>query len=217
MNRVLTRPGVVLLAAALFVRCAWVVIEWVQTGAALSYPDEELHWQLARNLVSQGALVSADGRFAARMPGYPLFLAAFAWMGESGLLLARLAQAALGAWTVWIVYHLTRRTWGPPAGIAAALLVCCDPFLVFFSNLLLTETLFVLLAIALLHVASPGAALRRDVPGATRTPWGVGMLGAAAIMVRPSAAGVGSAVVGLHCGGSGVIHAEPGLGWPSGQ
>jgi hypothetical protein len=64
------------------------------------------------------------------------------------------------------------------------LLVCCDPFAIFFGNLLLTEVLFTLLAIAL--SACAWAAFAR--PGTAR--WsllGVALLGPAALLTRPSA------------------------------
>ena len=174
------------MAAALVLRCAWVLVNWAQSGAALAYPDEDLHWQLARNLVSQGALVSDSGLYAARMPGYPLFLALFAWAGDTGVLLARLAQCVLGAATVGFVYSLTRRVCGTRAAIVAAGLVCIDPFLIFFSNLLLTEVFFVALAAWLLYAAVALVADDRQGRGAV---WSVGLLGVAAVMVRPSAAG----------------------------
>ena len=128
MKRLWTRPDVVLVAAALVLRCAWVLIKWMQSGAAFAYPDEELHWQLATNLVSQGAMVSDSGLYAARMPGYPLFLAAFAWLGESGVLAARLTQCVLGAATVWIVQGLTLRICGTRAAIVTAALVALIRF-----------------------------------------------------------------------------------------
>ena len=133
-----SRPNLIwlLCGAALALRAGWIVFRWTTHGASLDYPDEDLHWQLASNLVQHGALVSEDGRFAARMPLYPLFLALFAGFGQIGVLLARLAQAVLGAATVWLVCRWASAALGPRAALVAGLLVCCDPFGVFFSNLL---------------------------------------------------------------------------------
>jgi hypothetical protein len=81
---------------ALTLRAGWVLYRWVAGGAESAYPDEDVHWQLARNLVHHGWLITDDGRLAARMPLYPLFLALFAGLGTSGVLIARLAQAEIG-------------------------------------------------------------------------------------------------------------------------
>ena len=147
----LDRPAVgwLIFAAALLLRAGWVSYGWNQAGPALEFDDEPLHWQLATNLVERGELVTDDGRRAARMPVYPLFLALFAWMGQSGILVARLTQALLGAVTALLAYHLARKALGTRAGLVAGLLVCCDPYAIFFANLLLTEVLFIIFAVGL--------------------------------------------------------------------
>lgn len=175
--------GLVLLALVL--RGGWVMYRWTNHGAAFEYPDEELHWQLATHLVRDGALVTDDGRFAARMPLYPLFLAPWAALGSVGVLLARLAQAVVGAAVVVVAHRLAHAVAGRRAARVAGLLVACDPFGVFFCNLLLTETLFTFLAIAL--TACARAVMTRP-PGDWRAWSGVAAIGAAAVLTRPSAA-----------------------------
>ncbi len=182
-----TGLGVAIFAVALLLRAAWVLLRWSKTGAAFEFPDEELHWQLARNLVNEGALVSDAGRYAARMPVYPLFLALFAWAGETGILIARLAQALLGALTTWIVYSFANKALGRRAALVAGALVCLDPYTIFFTNLLLTEVLFIFFAVTLTACAWP---LITDPAKAPRAAaWSVAVFGAAAIMTRPSAVG----------------------------
>ena len=179
--------GGLICLTALAVRAAWVLYRWSQDGAALEYPDEELHWQLARNLITDGALVSDDGRFAARMPLYPLFLALFAWSGSIGVLSARIAQALLGAATVWIVHAFMRKRFDRRAADVAAGLFCVDPFTIFFSNLLLTEILYVFLSVALIICA--WSLFTDPAQAKFRAVLGVAVLGLAALMTRPSAAG----------------------------
>lgn len=176
--------GLALLALGL--RAGWVAYRWTGHGAAFEYPDEELHWQLAAHLVHDGSLVTEDGRFAARMPLYPLFLAPCAVLGSVGVLLARLAQAVVGAATVIVAHRLARAAAGPRAALIGGLLVACDPFGIFFGNLLLTETLFTFLGVAL--TACAWAVMTRS-PGNWRAWSGVAAIGAAAILTRPSAAG----------------------------
>jgi len=187
MRRYRLDPGVVVFAAAAVLRVAWVLVRWSQAGPALEFSDEQLHWQLATNLVEQGTLVSDDGRYAARMPMYPLFLALFAWLGEVGILLARLAQALLGAAAAWAVFRLADAALGRRAAWVAGTLACCDPYAIFFTNLLLTEVPFALIAVGL--VASAWRLIAQRGERDRLAVVGVALLGAAAVLTRPSAAG----------------------------
>lgn len=171
---------------ALVLRAGWIAYRWSSHGAAFEYPDEELHWQLAAHLVHDGSLVTDDGRFAARMPLYPLFLAPWAALGSAGVLGARFAQAIVGAAVVVMAHRLAHAVAGRRAARVAGLLVACDPFGVFFSNLLLTETLFTFLGVALTACAWAVAARR---PGSWLAWGGVALTGAGAVLTRPAAAG----------------------------
>ena len=181
------RIGWFVVLVALGLRCGWIIVDQVRTGVTLDYPDETLHWSLAENLVTRGALVSHDGLYASRMPIYPLFLALFAWLGEAGLLAVRLAQALIGALTAGLVYRLGRRAVGPTVGLVGGLLVAVDPFQIFFSNLLLTEVLFTWIGVGLVYCA--WLLLQRQFEVAFTGLIGVVLLGPAAVLTRPSAAG----------------------------
>ncbi len=148
-----TQTGLLVFLVALVLRAGWVGLQWQQHGAKLDYPDEQLHWQLATNLVQRGTMVTDDGRYAARMPAYPLFLAPFAATGPSGILGARLLQALLGALTAGIAWRTAHAAGGARAAFVAGLLVACDPYSVFSANLLLTEVLFTLALVALVASA----------------------------------------------------------------
>ena len=183
------RVGLLLLIAALTLRAGWVLYRWHADGPdAALYPDEELHWQLASNLVERGEMVSDDGRYAVRMPVYPLFLAAFASIGHYGILAARLGQALVGALATYLAYRFARTALGPRPALFAGLLVCCDPFTVFLCNTLLTEAVFTPILLALTTCA--WYVVRR----ADRTPLlmlvGVAVLGPILMMTRASAAGL---------------------------
>ncbi len=187
MRRAQPRLPALIFIGALLLRAGWVLWRWHHAGAATEFDDENLHWQLARHLVVDGSLVSDDGRYAARMPLYPLFLALFAAWRETGVLAARLAQALLGAATAWMACRLARRALGRKAAIVAGVLVAIDPFGIFFCNLLLTEVLFSAIAVGLvacawLVLAEPGADEQFSAVG-------VALLGAAAVLTRPSSAG----------------------------
>ncbi|MBN2446075.1 MAG: glycosyltransferase family 39 protein [Phycisphaerae bacterium] len=185
MNAAKSGWGYSIFIVALTLRLVWVVVWSMHQGAELKFPDEELHWQLARNLVHNGSLVSDDGRYAARMPLYPLFLAGFAWAGQFGMGAARLAQALMGAATAWLAFMITHRPFGNRAAVIAGLLVACDPYGVFFCGLLLTEVLFTFVSVALVYAAWLVARQTREGPGMV----GLALLGPLAILTRPSSAG----------------------------
>lgn len=198
------RTLLLVFAVALVLRGGWVLVRWQSRGPTLEFPDEQIHWQLARNLATRGELVTDDGRYASRMPGYPLFLLPFAPLGTTGILAAQLAQAVIGAATAVAVASFARRaahgSEPPPAddarhggrppsagdavGLIAGALVAVDPYAIFFSALLLTEVVFTLEAVLL--VASAASWWRRSSRSNTA---GVALCGMAAIMTRPSAAG----------------------------
>lgn len=177
--------GWLLFGGALALRIGWIALRWLRDGPQLEFDDERLHWDLACNLIQNGELVSADGRYAARMPVYPLFLALFAGLGQTGILVARLTQALLGAASTLLAYRFANRVLGPQAALLAGLLVCCDPYAIFFANLLLTETPFILIGLGLTACAWHLTAQTKH----QLAPLGVALLGSAAVLTRPSAAG----------------------------
>ena len=185
MNRLRGVQPWLLFVVALLLRAGWVGYGWMQRGPELTYDDESLHWQLATNLVRHGALVSDDGRYAARMPLYPLFLAALAGAGDAGILLARLAQAVLGACGVVLLAGWARAAGGERSALVAGVLAALDPFAVFFSNLLLSEVPFTFLLIVFLRAAW---SLAQPEAATWRAAIVLALSGAALVMTRPSVA-----------------------------
>ncbi len=149
---------ITLFVVAAGLRAGWVSLKYTgQQSPIHEYPDEKAYWDASRSLAAGKGLVDEFGYRATYMPGYPAFLAMFPGGGNSpansGLYWARLIQAILGALAAPGAYVLAAR-WlslagaesehagsGGTAPFLAGLAVACDPFLVFFSGLLLTETL----------------------------------------------------------------------------
>lgn len=195
-----------LLAASL--RLGWVVARWGPAGRAehLDYPDEDAYVLGARFLAAGEGLIDEFGYRATYMPGYPAFLAVFQGLPRP-LLWARMVQALLAAWVAPATFLLARRFLeGAPnrpgsgaadtapacpnggllvpvlAGLAAAF----DPFLVFFSGLLLTEALFAaVLVTAWVFLQTQVARPEQGFPVLTI---GAGLFLWLAILLRPSAA-----------------------------
>lgn len=202
MNRDNTGIALLLIVfvIALLIRLAWVVTRpaLAVPASALAFPDEREYWRLAMSVAAGHGLVDEFGYRATYMPAYPAFLSLFV-TAPNGLLLARVAQAVLGAAIVFPLFLLGLRIGGGRAAFAAAVLGAIDPFLVFgFSHLILTETLFATMLALGLALAWPGS----GAPRSGMENVFAGLAFAAAVYLRPSAAVLAIAwplVAGLCC------------------
>jgi 4-amino-4-deoxy-L-arabinose transferase-like glycosyltransferase len=119
---------------------------WVSTQRA--EPDERLgdqfeYLQVGRNLIAAHEFKLHDPRFdqdvyAFRSPGYPVLIAACGGIAR----VVRGVQVILDTSTVLAIYLLARRYLDPRPGLVAAAFVAFNPFLIYFTGLILTETLF---------------------------------------------------------------------------
>ena len=166
-----------LLAASLGVRLGWSFFSPSDEATLQKLPDQAVYLDLARNLLHHQGLVHIDERFATqvladRMPLYPLFLAAC----RANITAIRIVQSIIDTSTVLAIFLLARRFLSPWPSLLAAALVAFNPFLIYFSALILTETLFTaMLAWGMLLLTSSFTLV-----------FG-GLLLAASILVRPSA------------------------------
>jgi 4-amino-4-deoxy-L-arabinose transferase-like glycosyltransferase len=134
----------VILAAALFIRLAWGMSRPVDDATINLLPDQSGYLELGRNLLRGAGLNYFDERFgqtvhAARMPGYPAFVA----LCGGSVRAIRFVQSLLDTSTALAAYLLARRLLQNDfASLVAAALVAFNPFLVYFSALILTETLY---------------------------------------------------------------------------
>jgi len=148
MNR-FPRPVILLLLISLLVRLAWAAVQPSTDAQIDRLPDQREYLSLGRNLLHDGSLSFVDPRFdqrlfAYRSPGYPAFIAL---MGGSPVAV-RLLQAVVDTSTILAVYLLAQRvTRQPGFAIYAAIIVAVDPFLIYFTGLVLSETLFTALLI----------------------------------------------------------------------
>ncbi len=169
----------IVFGVAVVMRGGWVIARYGthQRWQALAYPDETAYLTVAQSLASGDGLKDDLGYRATYMPAYPAFLAIFA-DAERGLFWARLVQAVLAAWVAPATFLLAR-TWSELASIApgsreqvarlAGLAAAFDPFLMFFSGLLLTEVLFAAALVTawwlvLTIAAKPGPGTHRTHP-----------------------------------------------------
>ncbi len=176
---------VVVFIVALAVRGGWGAISMVRARVPqqLQFPDEEDYWSIAQSVADGDGLVGEHGFRALRMPLYPALLSVLAH-ADHGVSLSRVAQWFVGALSAVFVAVLGAKIGGRTVGIVAGFLVAFDPFLVFFSSLLLTETLYITAQCALL-VAGWGL-LRGEGQAGMRRWLIVGLCAAVCVYVRES-------------------------------
>lgn len=138
-----------LLLIALLIRLGWTLSRPVDAAAIDALPDQREYLSLGQDLLAGHGLQFFDPRFAQtvyayRMPGYPLFVAACG----AYLRTIRAVQAVLDVSTVLAIYLIASElkcNWA--VAFIAALLVTCNPFLIYFTGLILSETLFTALLV----------------------------------------------------------------------
>jgi len=167
------------LLAALALRLGYAMTRPVDDAAIDQLPDQREYLDVAHSLLSGEGFSFVDRRFeqrvyAHRTPGYPLLLAA----AGANVQAARILQACIDTSTVFAVFLLARRWLSYKASVIAAALVAFNPFLIYFSSLVLTETLFTaMLAWGMFLITSWGT-----------FPWlAGGIILAASTLVRPGA------------------------------
>ena len=107
------RLGPWLEAATMLRLIAACLVQWYvqKRGRLCLFPDTEVYWRLAQTIVHGTPYeISQWGipHLALRTPGYPLFLAAFQALFGDRVMPVRIAQAILGAASVWLTVGLVR-------------------------------------------------------------------------------------------------------------
>ena len=197
---------VAILVVGLALRLVWVVA--VQPDPRDGrFDDTVWYYNTARHLAAGDGYVFPGDTFCAFgdtigcdelpptalwAPGYSIALATLLNLPGDDVAYARALNLAAGLALLVGVYYLGSRLWDRRAGLLAAGIMALFPGHIFFSSLVLSETLFVALAIGLLALALAWTA-QRDV-----APWRVVALGVAAgavALVRPEGLVFASAVV----------------------
>ncbi len=199
-TRCTRRPCLLVFVAALLVRGGLGLALGVQRGwdeRSLLLPDEQQYWQIARSLHAGGRGDDELGFVATRMPLFVNLLSVFAGF-DVGPALFRTLLWLIGALAAVCAAGLAGATLGSRAALPAGLLVAFDPYLVYFSSLILTETIAITALVAFwwrLALMLPGAAdaadacvMHRHAPGrpCSRRWWMIAALAALCVHARES-------------------------------
>jgi 4-amino-4-deoxy-L-arabinose transferase-like glycosyltransferase len=143
---------------ALVVRLGFLLAYGIDAPMA-DWGDDTHYDQIARSLVFDG--IYQDLWFP---PGYSLLLSAIYFFFGPSLIAVRIVQAVLGATTCCVTYLLGRRLFDDRVGWVAAVLLAGYPSHIYMSWRIMAETLFILLVLLGVYVASnlPDRPRRRD-------------------------------------------------------
>ena len=108
---------------------------------------------LAENMRLHGTFSQTPGEPETfRTPGYPVFIAFISLLCRNWLFAVTLAQIGCVIGIVLLTFFIGRAVADASAGFIAAALVATSPTLLFFSLVLLSESLFILLLLATLSL-----------------------------------------------------------------
>lgn len=180
--------------AALLLRLAFSFFYW--TGKPLTH-DEREYLSLAESLAAgrgfnyvEAQPEGTEQRFG-RAPGYPAFLAVIGAKrgGYAAPAVVKITQGLLGAVTVTLIAALTWTAAGPRAAGLAAALAAVYPPLVWLPAYVLSESLYMPLALGctlLLGEASRRADAARNARAGGALAVAAGLLAGVGILVRPA-------------------------------
>ena len=155
------RVMLVAVAVGLALRLAFGLLYW--NDKPLTH-DEREYLALADSLAAgrgftyDPALETGTAQQFGRAPGYPLLLAALGAGridAEHAPRVVQIAQAVVGALTIWLIAVVAARSAGARAGAAAAIVAAVYPPLVFIAAYVLSETMYCAMAVAAVLVLQP--------------------------------------------------------------
>ena len=130
-----------ILVISVIIRISYVLV----LEGKLYFPDSARYDRIASELLTGNGFSSAS-----TAPLYPIFLSfIYRFFGHS-FLMVRIIQSVIGSASILMIYLIARETFSEKAGLIAGSISAVYPFFIFFTGLLLTETLFIFLLLCLI-------------------------------------------------------------------
>ena len=130
--------------AGLLVRVLYILF----FNRTLLYPDEERFWSEAMSLLNRGVFQSGDMQYAHDMPLTAIIIAAMVKVTGCGVVGVKLLFAVISSLTVYCIgrlsYAISR---SEIAALCSVVIAAFYPYFIYFSSLVLSETLFLLLVV----------------------------------------------------------------------
>lgn len=180
MRRVGLLLVIVLVAAAL--RVGWAL---QQPANHLAYDDSKGYDAVAINFLDGNGFMQGGSTRVSRMPVYPLFLAAcYKIFGRDCYAAPRVIQSLAGSLVCVLVYAIAAPVFGRGVGLLAAAIAAVYSFFVYYSGLLLTETLFTLALTLFMYLIL--SIDRRAFRGVLAPAAVAGVLAGTTVLLKPS-------------------------------
>jgi len=161
------------------------LLVWFRNPASIWHPDSASYHNLALNMLRHGVFSRMSGPpfvyESFRTPGYPLLMSSmYALFGDSALPVMVL-QAVIATGTVALTWLLGRRLFNSRVGTWAAVLLSLDVASICSTQMLMSETVFTLLALAAVWLLARSLSPLRGSAGFAMSGFAL----ACAIQVRP--------------------------------
>ncbi len=141
----------------------------------LYFPDSSRYYRIGVDLAEGRGYSSA---FTA--PLYPLFLSGTYRLFGDSYLIVRIIQAFIGTASVFLIYLLGKDVFSRKVGLVASFISAFYPFFIFFTGLLLTETLFMFLLLSLIYLLQRAVAAKK-----IHSVIGAGFIAGLGILIKP--------------------------------
>jgi 4-amino-4-deoxy-L-arabinose transferase-like glycosyltransferase len=147
----LTLP-ILLFAGALLVRILFnVYVIGLDTPAVDSFSDWKEYDAVGLSIANGSGFSLNNTPYTIHPPGYPLLLGAIYAICGHSYAAVKMVQSVLGALTCVLILMIGERLFERRVGVIAAAIAACYPFLVFYTGILMSETLFVFLSTSFMY------------------------------------------------------------------
>ncbi|MBR5574421.1 MAG: glycosyltransferase family 39 protein [Paludibacteraceae bacterium] len=153
---------------ALFLRLLWVFIsyllyqKWTGTAFSIEAGDELFYDEVAQyaanmmrnsNWKIYSNIQDYSGGTEFSDMGYPIYLTFVYWIFGNSIFIARVIKAILSAWTVILMYRLTKRNFSEQTGRMVAIMCALMPNIIYYCSFQLKEVEMVFLAVLFIERA----------------------------------------------------------------
>ena len=163
------------LLATMFMALILRIVYVLTLEDRLYFPDCFYYYKIAVDLAEGKGYDSAF-----TTPLYPLFLSGIYRIFGDSYLSVRIIQSFVGTVSVLLIYLLGRDVFSRKVGLIGSFITAFYPIFIFFTGLLLTETLSILLLLSLIYLLQRMVATRK-----VSCAVGAGFAAGLCILIRP--------------------------------